>query len=893
VTLVARLATAIARAALLLYPPSFRRDVGRALTADVARRAHDRAGWRGAVWLVRLAASLMLNAAAAWRDEIAWISWLDIKLAFRMLVKYPGLTLTGGLGIAVAVAIGVGFFALFHSRFYPAIPLPDGNRIVALENRDRQTTREERRSLYDFGVWRTDVRSVEDLTAFRTVTRNVIAEDDSVDVAQVAEITPSGFRLVRVPPALGRALVESDAASGAPPVIVIGFDVWRRRFAFNAGVVGREIRLDRAVHTIVGVMPDGFAFPVNHEYWIPLSGERATPAPRTGPSVFIAGRLAPGIDPDAANAELAAIGQRMAATLPETHAHLRPKVLPYTYPFAGMTRSSSDEFWLVSALASLILVVVCVNIAILIYARTATRLQEITVRSALGASRARVVGQLFAESFLLAAAATAAGLLVVKAAFDWTSSSLMTLEQSNFWDDYTLTGTAVVYGVVLMLIASAIMGLVPALRVTRRKVLADLRGFASGTGLRLGRTWTTLIAVQVSVASAALPIAIGLGWFQVRDIFNLPTFATDQILFAEVRFDREAGGGPRVDAAGLGARFEILKAGLAERLKTEPGVMSHTFTLNYPNLGGSGRIAIENDPSGLQVTRDIQPSTVDAGFFRTFDLTLLAGREFNSGDSAERAADVVIVNRAFVSRWLDGDQPLGRRLRFVHEPAAAPRDGGDDRPPRWCQIVGVVENIDANPFGQDLVSPRVYRPIKYGLLTNARLALRVPSNERGALARKLPAIAAGIDPAFQVDVIPLDEVYRLQRIGLTTAAIGIGVALLSVILLSAAGIYALMSFTVAQRRREIAIRAALGAQPGRLVRGVFARAVRPILIGVIAGVGAALLIDLAAEREPLAGRSGSLLMATVFVMSGVGLAAAIGPARRGLRIDPVTALKVD
>ena len=891
-TLVAKLATTITRAVLLLYPPSFRRDVGRALTEDVRRRAQDHAGWRSAMWLVRLVASLILNAAATWRDEITLISWLDVKLAFRMLAKYPGLTLTGGLGITVAVAIGVGFFALFHSRFYPTIPLPDGDRLVALENWDRQTTREERRSLYDFGVWRTDVRSVEDLTAFRTVTRNAKADDGSVQVARVAEITPSGFRLARVPPALGRVLVDSDASPGAPPVIVIGFDVWQTRYASDPLVIGREIRLGGTAHAIVGVMADGFAFPINHEYWVPLLSEQAIPVPGTGPSIFVAGRLAPGSDLDAANAELAAIGQRLAATLPDTHAQLRPEVVPYTYPFAGMGLAASDAFWPASALVSLILVVVCVNIAILIYARTATRLQEIAVRSALGASRTRLVGQLFAESFVLAATAAAVGLLLVSAALDWVRSGLASLQQSNFWDDYTLTGTAVVYGAVLMVMASAIMGLVPALRVTRRKVLSDLRGFTSGSGLRLGRTWTTLIVVQVAVASAAFPMAVGLGWFQVRDIFNLPTFPVDQILFAEVGFDQEAVGGPRVDPASLGLRFANLRTALAERLQAEPGVIAHSFTLSLPNIGRSGRIAIENDPSGLHVTRTIQPSTVDAAFFKTFDLALLAGREFNAGDFAERADDVVIVNRAFVSRWLGASPPLGRRLRFVQEPAAS-RGAANDPPPRWYHIVGVVENIDANPFGQELVAPRVYQPITYGSLTNAQLALRVPPNERGALARKLPAIAAGIDPAFQIDVVPLDEVYRLQRIGLTMAAVSIAVALLSVILLSAAGIYALMSFTVAQRRREIAIRTALGAQPGRLIGNVFARALKQIAIGVLVGVAVAWLIDLAAGQEPLAGRRGSLLIATVVVMSGVGLVAALGPARRGLRIDPVSALKAD
>ena len=175
--------------------------------------------------------------------------------------------------------------------------------------------------------------------------------------------------------------------------------------------------------------------------------------------------------------------------------------------------------------------------------------------------------------------------------------------------------------------------------------------------------------------------------------------------------------------------------------------------------------------------------------------------------------------------------------------------------------------------------------------SRARLAVRIDESQHLALARKLPALAAALDPTLQINVVPLTEAYRLQRVGLTTAALAIGVASLSVIMLSAAGIYALMSFTVAQRRREIAIRTALGAQPGRLLSGIFGQALRQIAIGVVLGVGVALLLDAAGDGEALGGRAGLLLSGTVLIMSVVGLFAVLGPARRGLRIDPAEALK--
>ena len=270
--LAARTVTTLTRVLLLLYPPSFRKDIGNALVGDVRRRAkklaNSKMSVRLAFWLVRLTTSLLTNAFAAWGEELiparrrapgrrrarseriagpepflrgrasgagsSTFSWLDLKLALRMLVKYPGLTLTAGLGIAVAIAIGVGFFGGIHSRFYPTIPLSEGDRLVGLQNWDLERRAGERRSLHDFFLWREEMRAVEDMAAFRTVTRNVIAEDGSVELIEVAEITPSGFQLARVPPLLGRSLLEGDAAPAAAPVIVMGFDVWRSRFALTS-----------------------------------------------------------------------------------------------------------------------------------------------------------------------------------------------------------------------------------------------------------------------------------------------------------------------------------------------------------------------------------------------------------------------------------------------------------------------------------------------------------------------------------------------------------------------------------------------------------------------------------------------------------------------------------
>jgi hypothetical protein len=329
---------------------------------------------------------------------------------------------------------------------------------------------------------------------------------------------------------------------------------------------------------------------------------------------------------------------------------------------------------------------------------------------------------------------------------------------------------------------------------------------------------------------------------------------------------------------------------LSRRIAAEPGVTGVAFTLDLPGSGRPASVATPDEiaaPPGT-ATRDVLRTTIDTHFLETFDLELLSGRGFNPGDQADAAPDVILVSRAFVRRVLDGGDALGRRVEFVAD-AALRGDGVEVA--RAYQIVGVVEDIDVNPFGRDRVDPRVYHPLKTTDAAVASVTVRMAGTVPAAFVRELPSIAAAIDPGLQVNVLPLAEGYRLRRAALNGAAIGIALALGSVLLLSAAGIYALMSFTVTQRRREIAIRTALGAQSRRLLAGIFGRALRQIAIGVVVGVGIARLLDYEERGEALQGSGVWLLTGTVLVMTVVGLAAALGPARRGLRIEPAEVLK--
>jgi putative ABC transport system permease protein len=874
VSIGASLAATITRAILLFYPPSFRRDAGAPLLDDVRRRARDLDGAQAIAvwwWLLRLIASLLWNGGAAWIDVLRAVSfpsvsWLDLKLACRMLVRYPGLTATAGLGITLSMVIAVGFFSTYSWYFHPAVPLPEGERMVGLENRNRLTYQAERHSLYDFVSWRDQLNAVEDISAFRTIARNLIVPGRAIEQIFAAEITPSGFRLARVPPMLGRALIQADAAPGAPPVIVIGFDVWKQRFDSAPDVIGRAVRLGSTLRTIVGVMPEGFGFPINHQYWVPLAIEIA-PKPGEGPAVYISARLKPGTSMDAAQAELAVIGTQHSAQFPGTHANLRPEVMPYTYPFAGMTRASSNDLGLINFLFSLVLIVVCANVAILVYARTATRMGELAVRSALGASRGRIVGQLFAESLVLSGAAAALGVWIVMLALEWAT---WMHRQPEFWRDYRLPGAALAYAAGLALLAAVITGVLPALQATGRRLQTNLMHFNYGAALRLGGTWTSLVVVQVAIAVATVPIIVALSWSQVHALASTPQYAVDQYVTG-------------VLAADSIERLARRQADLSQRLDSEPGFSAHAFVRSLPGLEPSLKATVDDGP----IRYPAQSAAVDSNFFSIMDLPVLAGRNLLPLDGDDGAADVVLINRAFADRL--GSSALGRKVRYVEEDPANPSTAKA----RVYEIVGVVENAETNLFNRKLIEPRVYHPLKRADRGRAMIVVRLRGIEATAAADALRNLVAAVDPNVTVDTIPLSVLYERRRVALTIAGGAVGIAAASVLLLSAAGIYALMSFTVAQRRREIAIRMALGAQPGQLLGGIFTRALRQIGIGVIAGIGLALLIDATSDYEALMGYGKPLLSAMIVIISMVGLLAAYGPARRGLRIQPSAALKGD
>jgi hypothetical protein len=399
-------------------------------------------------------------------------SWLDFKLGLRMLVKYPGLTIVGGVAVAFAISGGAATFEFIGQLVNPRLPLPDGQRVVALRNWNLETNWPDARSLHDFTAWRTELRTVREIGAAQILERNLSVDNGPGEPAEVAEISASAFPLTRVPPLLGRTLIESDEQAGAPLVAVIGYNLWQSRFAGDPKVVGRTVRVGRAQATVVGVMPEGFGFPVAQELWLPLRLNVLEHERGQGPALQVFGRLAPGATLEEAQVELAALGRRAATDFPETHEHLRPQVLLHAKRWLMFSTAETLGVLSFNLFGVFLLVLICANVALLMFARAATRESEIIVRSALGASRGRITMQLFAEALVLFGVATAVGLAAARFGLGW-ALNVAEIEMNSdgghlpFWITDGLSSTTLLYALLLALLGAALAGVVPALKITR------------------------------------------------------------------------------------------------------------------------------------------------------------------------------------------------------------------------------------------------------------------------------------------------------------------------------------------------------------------------------------------------------------------------------------------
>jgi predicted permease len=796
-----------------------------------------------------------------------------------MLVRYPGLTIVGTAAIAVAIALGTLYFEALTKWQNPRLPVAHADRLVSIRAWDDSVMGVEPRSLHDFPMWREQLKTVDHLGAAIAFERNLTTADGVVQPVRGAEISASAFRMLGATARLGRTLVARDESPAEPPVVVISHALWKTRFDSDPGVVGRTVKLGTASTTIVGVMPEGFGFPVNQRIWTPLRADGSTVAPRTGPTVSVFGRLAPDASIDDAQAELRVVGARMSAAYPNTHKHLQLRVTPYGKPLAegGQMLMLRRILYVVNGVFLLLLGVVCANVATLVFARTATRGWEITVRTALGADRGRIISQLFIEALVLAGVAAVVGLIVARAALHWGLSLLQGSDALPFWINDSLSWRTVLYTALLTLCGAAIVGILPALRVTKINVQDALRNeSAARSGLRFGGFWTAVIVLQVAITVAFLPLAAGGVFESNRFHQRAEGIRAERYLIAGVAMDRED---YVMDSAAFDARARSSAERLEGRLRSEPGVEQVAFADRLP-VEDQFKYQIEVDTTTGVPATGMRRSTlvhVSRGFFSTFGTSVIAGRDFAPLDF--ETGHVLIVNESFARHVLGGRNAIGQRIRIVTGEVESV--GGKD----WYEIVGMVKD-----FGWQLPEPQeqsaMYRPTLPFVGRAGQVAVRV--RDPGAFAARLRTVAADVDPTIRLtDVKPLTQAGGGEAQA-NWALTGVAwLVSFIVLLLSATGIHSLMSFTVARRTREIGIRAALGASPRRIVGGIFSRAFLQIGAGVLAGSALAALLGIGSTRQTL------LLLAADGLMLIVGLTACAVPLRRALRIDPTEALRAE
>lgn len=812
------------------------------------------------------------------------VSWLDWKLGARLLLKYPALTIIGGVSLAAAIAIGAVGIELADELLYKRLPFDEGSRIVRLETQDTAASRLEPRVLHDFSIWRQSLKTVGELGVARLSERNVLTGDGRLDSLRVAEITASAFPLTRVSPFLGRPLQPADEVRGAQPVVVLSYDVWTRQFLRDPAIIGRVVTVGRTPRTVVGVMPQRFGFPHNQQIWVPLQVQDAPP--REGPAVQVFGRLADGSNWEDAAAEIDVVSTRFAADQPATHTHLRTRVRA----FAGRTPGDPLrlEALAVHAIVLLLLGAASANVATLIFARTAMRESEIVVRHALGASRARVVAQIVTEALVLTLAAAVVGLFVAQTTvrYAWARAAQMG-DGLPFWVDVRLEPVTIAYALLLALAAAALIALLPALKATSACVRRGLQGITSTGGtMKFGGVWSFIVGAQVAATLLFVPAALGIYVNSRQQESTWAAFPTERYLTFRLRMDNEAlaGESGMPDERQIGARRARAYEELAARLREEPGV-THV-TLADRQFGkqpdwvaleieqdGSAPVIYGNYEGGFAMTR------VGAGYHEAFDSAVVAGRALKPAD-AEAANRPIVVNEAFV-RAAGRKNLVGTRVRTIQR-------GTERGEGPWHEIVGIVTDLDGGGDGGGGTTS-IYRAASAADLDSVVVTVRV-AVDASPLAPRVAAMAGRIDPGLQLrDMVTLDEAVEQEQASkkfVSTLFMGV---LAGAVVFSAAGLYALMAVAVSRRTREIGIRIALGANPRRVLASVFSRAGRQLGGGIVAGN--CLIMLFAWRADSLTSELVLSSVITSIVMAVVGVLACSAPARRALRIQPTDALR--
>jgi putative ABC transport system permease protein len=800
----------------------------------------------------------------------------DVRYAARNLFRRPGFTIIAVITLALGIGANTAIFSAINALLLKPLPFPELDRVVAVWDKlpSRGLQRNEV-TVANYLDWQSQTQSFEQLALYRWWSANLTGIDPPERI-QGFLVTANFLDTTGMKPIMGRNFLPEENQPGKGAVAVITHSLWQRRFGGDPNILNKTITINSITRTVVGVMPERFNFPKGAEVYAPLPMTPELMKSRGDHSYYVLGRLKPGASIPGAQAELDNITARLEQQFPETNKGWGATIFPIV---ADTVRTYDTALWIMMGAVGFVLLIACANVANLMLARASGRKKEIALRTALGASRWRIVRQLLTESLIVALIGGALGVLIGFWGIDALRAA-NPAEASRFapgWYQLGINAPVLLFTLGLSVVSGIVFGLVPALQASRTNLNDSLKEGGRQTSASSHRLRSSLVVFEFALS---LVLLVGAGLL-TRSFLALvktdPGFNPDHVLTMNLML-------PAAKYKDQPARAAFYND-LVQRVKTQPGVES-AAVVNYLPLGGansSDSYLVEGEPEpapGDEHGGRYRVATPD--YFRTMGISIVRGRGFTDQDRAG-APPVVIVNEAFVRKHWPGADPIGKRIRFYGPLERAP----------WMQVVGVIADVKHEL--NLAVTPEYYLPHAQNPW-NAMVLVAKTSVEPGSLAGALRQQVWAIDkdqPVF--DVKTMQEVRSTSVAVYSFSSVMLGIFAFVALLLASIGIYGVMAFAVTQRTQEIGIRIALGARSVDVLKLVVKHGMKLALLGMVIGLAGSWAVTRFIEKLLVGVEATDLL--TFSVVSVCLLVAAFVacylPARRATKVDPLVALRYE
>lgn len=817
--------------------------------------------------------------------------WQDLRYGARMLRKSPGFTFVAVLTLALGIGANTVIFSVVNAVILRPLPFPNPQQLVLVwESDNNRKIARGSAPPADFLDWRSQNHVFQSMAAMQILSFDLTGSGEPQQLWGI-RVSPNFFDLLGVKPTLGRSFLPEEEQPGHDRSVILSHGIWERSFGANPNVIGQSVTLSDTPYTVVGVLPAGFnLFGRSREFdlWMPLSFPPET-IRRDNPSLVIYARLKNGITLAQANADMAAITNRLAMEYPATDQGVGALVGSLHYELA---RTPTGALLVLLGAVGMVLLIACANVASLLLSRAAARRREVAIRAAMGAKRARLIRQMLTESVLLGIAGGTAGLLLAYGGLRILPSILPpagTLGELPHEDWIGLNLPVLIFTIAIALLTGIIFGLVPAFQSSKTDLNESLKegGRSSSGGMESRFARSGLVIAEVGISLVLLIGAVTL----IRGFRTLlratPGFNPRNVLSMQVWLPQTRYPNP--------AQTRTLFEQVIKRMRSLPGVESAS-AINFLPL--SGWTDITNlDIDGRQPTPSRSQFNahyliIDDHYFQTMQIPLLEGRSFAGGDG-EQAPPVAIINQSLAHEYWEGQNPIGQRVR-VHLQESKNTPWRPAASENWITIIGVVGDVQNHEWGDEKVG-ELYLP--YLQVPSPLMSLVLRTNGPPlALAESVRQFVAGADKRQTVtQVQTMEELISAtispQALDSTLLGFFAGLALI----LAAIGIYGVVSYSVEQRTHEIGIRLALGAQPRDVVWLVVRQGVRLAVIGAGFGLIAAYAVTrlLANSFFGIRSLDPGAAAAAILVLLIVATAACYIPARRAARVDPMQALRYE